>query len=1517
MTSFVRPGLFAFFFFTQVFSCITAQTVLQPGDLAVVGVNANLAGCGAEGDLISFVCFRDIEPNTLIDLTDNGWERANPGQWGNSEGFVTMRRTGGIIPAGTVVTIRLPQVAADGYAAVGPDGDWEFTQLSFATVNLNAGGDQLYFLQGGEWERGDDAIGSAQHNALYTGGAVLYGFNTKAAWNGFSDDSGDSGLHPDVEPCFLLTPTAAADFLSYTGPLDPTWQLAWIERLGDPGNWQGYAECLAYPVPPARLGLETEVIALNCTACGGCDTLQETLVFTLPPTGGPFTVVYSDGTNEYTATGLNDGDSDVVEITKTVTLEIVSVTGGTGCPVYSNFGTAPTVAIEARPPAAGALASACAVAPGEGVFNLRSAEGAVNLSTGVPVNWYADAALSRPIADPAAYRSGPGLIYATVGTGSCISDPVPVELTLLNSPAVSAAVERTVECVGEATGAVRLSIDGGTPPYRIDWSDDAYDNQAAPTGLAAGNYRVTVSDAAGCRDSTQVSLTAPAPLELQCAEETPVSNLGASDGSASITFNGGTAPYRLDWQGPGNGTQTVDAAGTAVIEGLASGAYSVTVRDQNGCNQSCTFSITDADCTLSLRLEKQNVSCAGFNDGAVTLNLEGGAAPYTINWDADRFDGLLQLNDLPVGAYSVVVTDAAGCSSSGTASVVADHPAIDIDITPGGPACRGDCYGFSLTLAGSAPFQLGYRLRAPGLEETGTFTTDQVTDFIEFCPDLLGVTSGEIEVFFESLTDAHCTRTLDQREVITLLEESVATLDTLLCAGDSLLVNGVTYNAANPSGTEVLSGSAANGCDSTVIINLSYAPPATRRIARTLCEGESITVNGTLYDEGNPTGTEILKNAAPSGCDSILIVELTYQRDTVIELRPALCRGQQLTVNGTVYDENNPGGTEVLQRTSGCDSTLVIELSFVDEVQTLLDETLCPGESITVNGTVYDENNPTGEELFPAGSAAGCDSVVVVNLTFSGGETLLAPTLCEGESITVNGTVYDQNNAVGREVIAGGSVAGCDSTVVIQLRFETAVTVQLDSTLCSGESLLVGQTVYDENNPSGTELLQRASGCDSTVVVNLSFVPGATAALEGGGRLCPGDSTTLTVRLTGAATATVQYSDGVLPPVRLENIGDGHTFRVAPAVTTTYGIDFVLINGATCPAGVGAPVTVEVSELSAAILPAADYGGYGVSCFGAADGALRVETDTGGTPVSIAWSTGATTPAISGLPAGNYGVTVADEAGCVVSDSIALTEPAAIQVLTSLLEPTCPGDTDGALIIESIDGGAPPYAYRLNNDGIGTVGDTPFFLRDIGAGDYELRVQDANGCAVADTFAVAPLADLQLSLGEDRLIARYDSVLLEATVNFSVDSLVWSPAGGLSDPAALTTVARPLASTTYKLTAYDPKGCSISDEIRITVEERSRLYAPNAFSPNQDGINDYFNLAARADDVAALTLRIFDRWGSLVYEREQLPADDTSDGWDGRIRGQPAHEGVYIFFADIRYTDGTEERVSGEVVLIR
>ena len=223
-------------------------TTLSPGDLVIVGVNANDQACGSGNgdDLVSFFCFKPITNGTTIIFTDNGFQRCNAGMWGNSEGTVRLQRTGGTIPAGQVITVRLVNNFGPGNViAIAPDNSWTCTTLNGNTaVNLNAGGDQLFIMQGGNWNTG--TIGA--HNATYSG-TILFGFTSNPAfpWTAScsSSPSQRSDLPNGIE-CFSMAPTLATDLNKYSGPNTEASQRNWIIRLDDPANWNSFANCAAY-----------------------------------------------------------------------------------------------------------------------------------------------------------------------------------------------------------------------------------------------------------------------------------------------------------------------------------------------------------------------------------------------------------------------------------------------------------------------------------------------------------------------------------------------------------------------------------------------------------------------------------------------------------------------------------------------------------------------------------------------------------------------------------------------------------------------------------------------------------------------------------------------------------------------------------------------------------------------------------------------------------------------------------------------------------------------------------------------------------------------------------------------------------------------------------------------------------------------------------------------------------------------------------------------------------------------
>lgn len=212
----------------------------------VLGVNAtNGTPCAFPGgaDEISFVVFRDIYTGTTIDMTDNGWQRQVANRWGNTEGTVRMTRTGGTINAGTVITIRFD--GSGNGSAIKPDASWTFTNLNGANqFNLNSGGDQFFFMQGGNWIPGT----AGAHDAQYTG-TVLFGFNTNSTWTDFGLSTQQSGKFPNLD-CYTITPATGADWIKFTGTypasLNPKTQRNWVDSINDATKWVRHTSCTNY-----------------------------------------------------------------------------------------------------------------------------------------------------------------------------------------------------------------------------------------------------------------------------------------------------------------------------------------------------------------------------------------------------------------------------------------------------------------------------------------------------------------------------------------------------------------------------------------------------------------------------------------------------------------------------------------------------------------------------------------------------------------------------------------------------------------------------------------------------------------------------------------------------------------------------------------------------------------------------------------------------------------------------------------------------------------------------------------------------------------------------------------------------------------------------------------------------------------------------------------------------------------------------------------------------------------------
>ncbi len=204
-----------------------------------------------------------------------------------------------------------------------------------------------------------------------------------------------------------------------------------------------------------------------------------------------------------------------------------------------------------------------------------------------------------------------------------------------------------------------------------------------------------------------------------------------------------------------------------------------------------------------------------------------------------------------------------------------------------------------------------------------------------------------------------------------------------ICNNGSVVVNGTTYNAANPTGVEVFTNVGPNNCDSTVTINLNVLPALTGSETSTICNTDSVVVNGTTYNAANPSGVEVFTNVGPNGCDSTVTINLNVLPALTGSLTSTICNNDSIVVNGTTYNAANPTGVEVFTNVgpNNCDSTVTVNLTVLPALTGSVTSTICNTDSIVVNGTTYNAANPTGVEVFTNVGPNGCDSTVTINLT--------------------------------------------------------------------------------------------------------------------------------------------------------------------------------------------------------------------------------------------------------------------------------------------------------------------------------------------------------------------------------------------------------------------------------------------------------------------------------------------------------------------------------------------------------
>ncbi|RMG82660.1 MAG: T9SS C-terminal target domain-containing protein [Bacteroidetes bacterium] len=334
-------------------------------------------------------------------------------------------------------------------------------------------------------------------------------------------------------------------------------------------------------------------------------------------------------------------------------------------------------------------------------------------------------------------------------------------------------------CFNNNDGNATVSVTEGAAPYTYIWNNSA--TTQSITGLTAGTYIVTVTDANGCTASDTGIVNEPSALTVT----TTVTNIpcnGYNNGSIITNASGGTSPYYYTWN---------NLATTSNLTGLTTGIYSLTVSDYNGCTNSTSTTINEPP-AISVSLSVTSSTCNNAN-GSISVFTSGGISPYSYNWSTGATTSTI--TGLMAGTYSVTVTDYNGCTTSASGTV-SEPAAISLFITATDASCAGNNDGSVITnvTGGTTPYSYSWSNGA---------TTQNIT----------GLIAGTYSV---TVTDYNgCTASASDVVSDPAFLSALTTATGVSCAGnkDGSVITNVTggttpysYNWSNGATTQNITG---------------------------------------------------------------------------------------------------------------------------------------------------------------------------------------------------------------------------------------------------------------------------------------------------------------------------------------------------------------------------------------------------------------------------------------------------------------------------------------------------------------------------------------------------------------------------------------------------------------------------------------------------------------------------------------------------------------------------------------
>jgi large repetitive protein len=1107
-----------------------------------------------------------------------------------------------------------------------------------------------------------------------------------------------------------------------------------------------------------------------------------------------------------------------------------------------------------------------------------------------------------------------------------------------SGPAANISASTNVSCFGGCNGSATVSLIGGTAPFTYAWTPSG-GNAATATGLCAGTYTITVTDANACTSSASVTITQPTIITATMSTPVNVSCFGGCNGSVIVTAGGGTPGYTYSWAPSGGNSFTAT--------GLCAGTYTVTVTDANGCTRTATAIITQPT-LLTASTVVTPVLCFGGCNGTSTVTGSGGTPGYTYSW-APSGGNAATATGLCAGTYTVTVTDANGCTQTATSTIV-QPTALALTMAATQSTCGLPNGTATVTVTGGTP-AYSY-LWAPSGGNAATAT---------------GLATGTYTV---TVTDANgCTATASilvpsaNSPVINISASTNVTCFGLCNGTANSSVTGGTPpyvyawapaggNGANATGlcagTFTVTVTDANGCTSTAAVTITQPTLVTAAISGSTnvsCFGGNngsatvVAAGGTSpytyvwapSGGNNATGSNLIAGnytvtvTDANGCTATATVTIT--EPTVLQLAvsgfPATCNGLCNGTAAVIPSGGTPNYTFVWM--PGNLTTASINALCVGIYTVVVSD----GNGCTASDTAI-VTEPTAISLVTSFTTAYCGQADgTASVVASGG----TPTYTYSWAPTGGNSANATGLLAGIYTVTVTDLQGCTLTATVVIPNATGVAAAITASAgtscfnnCDGTATVTptgGNAPYTYAwAPSGGNAATATGLCAGTYTVTVTDFNGCTdtaiVTILQPQQLVLNSITPQVICNGQTATLNASANGGNAPYTFTWNPGNltGASVTVSPTSTTTYTVTVTDVNGCTA-----ATQTVQVTVRP----PLVVSGSPDVAiCTGGSTTLTAFASGGNGGPYTITWNPGnlnGSPVTVNPTSTTTYTVIVTD--GCTVlpaTDTIVVTVNP-LPVITFTTNPT-PAAGCAPLCVDFVNS-TPNGATCAWNFTVGTSSscNTTFCFTNPGSYDVTLTVTDLNGCVntlVQPSYVTVypvPVADFTMT--------PQPTTILGGPIQFfdlsSGTPVIWDWSFGDVGNSS-SNIQNPgfqypdTGSYTVQLIVENQYGCRDTTTKILRVDQDFTLFAPNAFTPDGNGVNDEFFPLGEGVDPDNFKMWIFDRWGNLIFE-----TDLWGKGWDGKANGGAdiAQEDVYVWKIELRDFAGMKHSYVGHVSLIK